>query len=405
MTNFNPEWFTAVFEAIDQAQRYYKASPQDINALPNTLPSEGLGTNEALQALASKVFEHAQHLGAKTAFAHMDPPTATVAQAATWWNATLNQNLLHPDTAPVARELEKKAIDWLAPLFSMNGGHMLPGSTVANITGIWAARELRGIKRVISSSAAHLSIAKATHLLGLEHQIVDVDHQGALDLGNLNHDLSDACLVLTAGTTSTGAIDPLNNLPNAAWVHVDAAWAGPMRLSPNLSPRLDGIEKADSIAISAHKWLFQPKESALILFKDTASSHDALAFGGAYLAAPNIGLLGSHGAIGVPLIATLMAWGQTGITATIEESMRKMDLFAAGLAETPGIALYGPNMSGVLAWQLETDQKTSAMLTALPNGSTSSTHLNGRLWCRNVAANPLVDEQLILTKIRNELNT
>ena len=56
------------------------------------------------------------------------------------WTASRNQNLLHPDTAPVARELEAIVVRWLAPWFGMNGGHLVSGSTVANLTALWAAR-------------------------------------------------------------------------------------------------------------------------------------------------------------------------------------------------------------------------------------------------------------------------
>ena len=107
-------------------------------------------------------------------------------------------------------------------------------------------------------------------------------------------DLKRACLVLTAGTTSVGAVDPLNVIGQAAWTHVDAAWAGPLRLSERHAEVLAGIERADSVAVSAHKWLFQPKESALILFREASRANDAISFGSAYLSTPNVGLLGSR---------------------------------------------------------------------------------------------------------------
>jgi glutamate/tyrosine decarboxylase-like PLP-dependent enzyme len=105
----------------------------------------------------------------------------------------------------------------------------------------------------------------------MRYRPVETDALGRVQanaLGNLKR----ACLVLTAGTTSVGAVDPLDTIGQAAWTHVDAAWAGPLRLSERHAEVLAGIERADSVAISAHKWLFQPKESALILFRDTPST-------------------------------------------------------------------------------------------------------------------------------------
>ena len=88
----------------------------------------------------------------------MDPPTPWVSWAATLWAARLNQNLLHPDTAPIARPLEERAFDWLAPFFGMGGGQLVPGSTLAHLTALWAARDLRGVDEIVASEAAHLSV-------------------------------------------------------------------------------------------------------------------------------------------------------------------------------------------------------------------------------------------------------
>ncbi|UUT36655.1 pyridoxal phosphate-dependent decarboxylase family protein [Microbacterium elymi] len=211
-------------------------------------------------------------------FAHMDPPTPWMSWAAAQWAAAMNQNLLHPDSAPAARRLERLAVDWLAPAFGMDGGHLVPGSTVANLTALWAARDLTGARRVIASSASHLSVAKAAHILGLEYVAVPVDAGERMRVGLLPGDLGDAIVVLTAGTTIAGAVDPLDAASGAAWRHVDAAWAGPLRLSSHADV-LDGIDRADSVAVSAHKWLYQPKESALVLFADAARAHDAISSG------------------------------------------------------------------------------------------------------------------------------
>ena len=71
------------------------------------------------------------------------------------WNARLNQNLLHSATAPFATEAEKQVIDWLQPYFGMGAGHMCSGSTLANLTALWAARDVKSIKKVVASEAAH----------------------------------------------------------------------------------------------------------------------------------------------------------------------------------------------------------------------------------------------------------
>ena len=250
------------------------------------MPESGLGEIQTLAMLAPLVLGQAANLGAATAFAHMDPPTPWVTWALTLWNVSLNQNLLHPATAPVVRNIEQLVISWLAPYFGMQGGHMTPGCTVANLTALWAARENAGVTEVIASEGAHLSIAKAAHLLGLRYRTIASDRTGAMIAEALEGDLSRTVLVLTAGTTSGGRLDPLTLAGRAGWTHIDAAWAGPLRLSARHGDRLAGLERADSVAVSAHKWLFQPKESAFVLFRDVASAHAAVSFGGGGLIWP-----------------------------------------------------------------------------------------------------------------------
>jgi hypothetical protein len=213
--------------------------------------------------------------------------------------AAVNQNLLHPDTGPVARLLEPLVVGWLAPVFGMGGGHLVPGSTLANLTALWAARDLAGTRTVVTSTAAHLSIAKAARLLGMELPQIPADERQRIQPRLLPVDLARCAVVLTAGTVATGAVDPLDAGQGAAWRHVDAAWAGPLRLSRH-ARLLDGIQAADSVTVSAHKWLYQPKECAMVLFADPDAAHQALSFGGGYLAAPNVGLLGSHGTAAAP---------------------------------------------------------------------------------------------------------
>jgi len=128
-------------------------------------------------------------------------------------------------------------------------------------------------------------------------------------------------LVLTAGTTATGSIDSLNLAGKAKWTHVDAAWAGPLCLSPSHMHLLKGIEQADSVAVSAHKWFFQPKDSALVMFRDSKKANLGMSYGGGYLTSPNIGIQGSRGAAAVPLLATLIAWGKDGIVERIDRTM------------------------------------------------------------------------------------
>ena len=362
-----------------------------IDDLPAALPDTGLGENATLDRLAPLVLGAAARLDGRTAFAHMDPPTPWITWAMNLWTASLNQNLLHPATAPMARPIEERVIDWLLPYFGMNGGHLVPGATLANLTGLWAARQCAGVEEVWAGAGSHISVAKSAHLLGLRYVELASDAGGVIRPDELPAQGARAALVLTAGTTSAGLVDRLDLAGRAAWTHVDAAWAGPLRLSERHSSLLDGIDRADSVAISAHKWLFQPKESALVLFRDAERANRAISFSGAYLATPNIGVLGSHGAAAVPLLATLLAWGRRGVAARIEACMAMAQELALAIEQENSLELFAPPRTGIVLWRPRLIGRMDAAYSALPEGSTSRTSLAGAGWFRNVAANPTAD--------------
>ena len=374
----------------------------NVLGLGERLPEMGIGSIASLDRLAPMVLGGAARLGAPTAFAHKDPPTPWVTWATTLWNASLNQNLLHPATAPVARELEEKVLAWLCPYFGMTGGHMTPGSSAANLTALWAARECAGITEVVASDAAHLSIKKSAHILGLRFTMVPTDAKGMLVRDALPKDLTKAALVLTSGTTSVGALDPLDLMGRAAWTHVDAAWGGPLRLT-RYALRLAGIEAADSVAVSSHKWLFQPKESALIMFRNAAQATEAISFGGAYLAEPNVGLLGSHGATAIPLLATLLSWGRAGVAQRIEQCMEMADELAAFVHSDERLELFGQPTTGIVVWRPRQTGVLESLLQRLPFGLASTVTIGADRWCRNTAANPNADIDAMIQEINKAL--
>jgi len=383
---------------LEHAIALLRQIPTGRMALPTSCPEEGLGELKALQQLAPHVLGEAAPLDAPEAIAHMDPPTPWITWAAALWNARLNQNLLHRSTAPFATEAEQLVMDWLTPFFGMNGGHFCSGSTVSNLTALWAARDSAGITKIVASEAAHISIEKAARILGLPYEKIPVNADGQLDAEQLG-DLSRAGLVLVAGTTTTGAIDSLELAGRAKWTHVDAAWGGPLRLSPAHGPLLDGIDAADSVTVSAHKWLFQPKDSALIMFRNPDVANEAISFGSSYLATPNIGVQGSRGAAAVPLLATLLAWGRTGLVERIDRAMAIAAQLADGLSAMDSIELWAPPTTGITLFRPLTCS-VEALYERLPEGMLSTSTVQGDSWLRSVAANPMADVDRIVAAIR-----
>ena len=376
-----------------------------VDDFPDALPEDGDGERAALERFERLVETRSARLGDPAAFAHMDPPVPAFVARLVGLNARHNQNLLHPALSPFATEAERVAIDWLAPYFGQRAGHLCAGSTIANLTALWCARE-HGARRVAGSVDAHLSVPKAAHVLGLDWTPLPVDDAGRLRVDGeaaladaLGGRLDDVALVLTAGTTGRGAIDPLGR-HGARWVHVDAAWAGPLRLTRHRA-RLDGIERADSVAVSAHKWLYQPKDSALALFRDPAMQ-DAIAFGGAYLATPNVGLQGSRGAAAIPLLATLAAWGRRGLAERIERSVDDATELARRLERDARTTLLERPATGVVVWRPARADPERTLARLGP--TSSSLRLDGALWLRQVAANRHADVDAVWAVIDRALD-
>ena len=363
------------------------------------LPEFGIGERRTIETLAPIVFNGATHLGAAHAFAHMDPPTPWITWITTLWNASLNQNLLHPDVSPKAAMFERHVIKWLAPFYNMSGGHMTPGSTISNLTALWVARDTARIDRIVTSMDSHLSIQKAANILGLKLLKLKTNLKGEIDINEIPRDLSKSALVLTAGTTASGAIDDLKIKKEAAWLHIDAAWAGPLRLSDNFTNILDGIENADSVSISGHKWFFQPKESGLILFKDVLTANKTISATSGYLTTENVGILGSHGAIALPLMATLIAWGKTGLIERLERSMKLSIQLWQRLNEHSELIVFNKPTTGVILWRLNTHNQTKELFSLLPTGSASFIEYKNQFWIRNVAANPSMDIEFLWKNI------
>jgi L-2,4-diaminobutyrate decarboxylase len=162
---------------------------------------------------------------------------------------------------------------------------------------------------------------------------------------------------------------------------------------------LDGIARADSVSVSAHKWLFQPKESALVLFADAAAAHRSVSFGAAYLAVPNVGVCGSHGAMAVPLLATLLAYGRRGLAGWIDHSMALTGELARLVEEHPDLEARAPPHTGVLNWRHKAISAAEVQ-RRLPEGVfVSVTTVGGEPWLRSVCANPMADPQRVVDAV------
>lgn len=256
--------------------------------------------------------------------AHLHCPPLAVAVAADLAVSALNPSQDSWDQAPAATALESLLVRELASMVGYGpdraAGVLTSGGTESNLMGLMLARDRVlgaatgrrversglggaggapvGRPRIVASAAAHFSVQRAAALLGLGEDAVlpvPVDRELRLRADALA-DVLDGCrargevplaVVATAGTTDTGAVDPLRACAalaaeHGAWLHVDAAYGGGALLSDRLAPLLDGIGAADSVSLDWHKLGWQPAAAGVFLVRDS-ETYASLARRAAYL--------------------------------------------------------------------------------------------------------------------------
>ncbi len=195
--------------------------------------------------------------------------------------------------SPAAAELEIVTMNWLLKLFKFptkkGGGLFTSGGSMANLTALVTARRQRCgddfSKAIIYlSDQAHSSNIKAIRVLGFKKEqvrIIPTDIEFKMAINKLKNaiakdrleGLQPFCILASAGTTNTGTVDPLNEIAKICkaeklWFHIDGAYGGAAILSKKGSQLLKGIEKADSLTIDPHKWLYQPYEMGCLLVRN-----------------------------------------------------------------------------------------------------------------------------------------
>lgn len=214
--------------------------------------------------------------------------------------------------ARAATLLENQAIGWLAQFlgFPATAGSFTSGGTISNITALAAAREraLPGTRAagmgghhvsLYCSAEAHYSVTRAAELLGIGRDHVrpipiDADRRmsatalaDAID-ADVSIGITPIAVVATAGTTLTGAVDPLDEIadicePRGVWLHVDGAYGLPAAAAAESAHLFGGLDRVDSLSVDAHKWMFVPKACSAVLVRRTVDLATAFSHNEAYI--------------------------------------------------------------------------------------------------------------------------
>src|SRR5437660_6605966 len=283
---------------------YRHISSRDIrDSLDPALPTKGIDFDALLKVFRENIIPFSRQNAHPRMFGYVQSPGTPLAAFADLLASTLNANLTVWRSAPAPVELERLTIDWIRQILGFNaeaGGLFVSGGSMANLAAIAAARQAKDYSsdrlRIYASSETHFSVAKAAALLGIgrenvrhvavdEHLRMRADDLVAKITGDLEEGYVPFCVVANAGTVNTGAVDPLAEIRDVAdrfqlWMHVDGSYGAFAVLAKSARKLFGGIERADSIALDPHKWLYLPVDVGCVIYRapETAQAtfaHDA----------------------------------------------------------------------------------------------------------------------------------
>ena len=289
---------------LDDRRTVSATSATDTAAFSVPLAEEGIG-EEVLRDLEAI----AEHVRAPTGrrlpyvLGSGDP----IAALGDLYASVLNQNVTAWRSAPAAVAIERTVVEWLAGAIGCDGfvGTFTSGGSLGNLMALAMARESHNPANeagaspgvVYTSEEVHMSIPKAVAMLGLGRtnlRLIPVDDTMRIDVSALEDAIAgdrDAgrrgiALVGSVGTIMTGAIDPLGELADVArrhdlWFHVDGAYGAAAALAA--PEKFVGMAQADSISLDAHKWLYQPLDCSVLLYRDADAAQRAFAYSAEYV--------------------------------------------------------------------------------------------------------------------------
>ena len=393
-------------------------TPAELDALLREPPPEAPGdVDAALDLLAGEVLTRMQHGDHPRFFARVPSPSNGVSALGDALAAGFNAfaGSWAGGSGPAALELV--VLDWLRELCGLapgTEGILVSGGSVAALTALAAARHESPGDVAYVSDQTHASNTRALRILGVPHiRVLPSDDGFRLPPAALRAALADDraagltpfCVIATAGTTNTGAVDPLGELADLCageglWLHVDGAYGAPAALTGRGRALLAGAERADSLSLDPHKWLFQPYETGCLLVRRPGALQRTFAMAPEYLRdvlgdevnfrdrGPQL----SRGARAIKLWLSFKAFGVAAIRAGIERGMELAERAEAALEAARGWEIVTPAQLAIVTFRAEGGDAVNAALTqrAVADGyaAPSSTVLRGRTVLRLCTINP-----------------
>jgi aromatic-L-amino-acid decarboxylase len=436
------------YRVIDLLVEHYAGlSERKVSVVPNhaqirarlsgDIPERGRPPEEVLKQVRDDVFSAMAHLTHPRFFAFVPSPSNFVGVLADALAAGMNPFLGSWAVAAGPAQIELNVLEWLRRVCGLPetaGGLFVSGGSMANLTALAAARHLRLADRIegatiYCSDQTHSSIDRALSVLGFAREQLrklPSDDQFRLDLTSLRRAVAEDrqvglkpfCVVANAGTTNTGAIDPLAALSDFCraqemWLHADGAYGAPAMLTEQGRSALAGLGGADSLSLDPHKWLFQPIETGCVLLRDREDLRRTFHVLPEYLRDVkggdeetnfrDYGIQLTRGFRALKLWMSLQVFGESGFRHAVQRGIELAELAEASVRERAGWEIVSPAQLGIVAFRFAPpahdtvahDQLNRSLVDALKHDGLamiSSTELRGRTALRMCTINPRTTE-------------
>jgi aromatic-L-amino-acid decarboxylase len=406
------EWVASYLENLREYPVLSRVEPGEIRAaLPASPPDAPEPFAHVLRDLDEVLMPGITHWQSPRYFAYFATTGGEPGILAELLIAGLNQVGILWRASPALQELEEVSLDWLRQLLGLPEGlhgHIEDTASSGLITALAAARAAApGRRVVVCSEHTHSSTTKAARLLELDVRTVPGD--GAFAMRTDLADLSDACaIVATVGTTSSGAVDPIAAVADlaeatGAWLHVDAAYAGSAAVCPELRGPFAGWERADSIGVNPHKWMFTPMDCSAFWTRRPDDLRRAFSLVPEYLRVSEdvVSLSEFASPLGrrfraLKLWATLRCYGREGLQTLIREHVRLAGEFERWVEDEPGWEVVTPRSFSLVCFRRDgTDEENEALMNRVNQSGEiflSHTKLNGRYVLRLTIGNARTTE-------------
>jgi aromatic-L-amino-acid/L-tryptophan decarboxylase len=423
------EWVASYLEGMRELPVRAQVSPGDVRgALPASPPEQAEPFEAILRDLDEVIVPGTTHWNHPRFFAYFAITGSEPGILAELLSAAFNVNAMLWRTGPAATELEELVLDWLKQLLGLPEnwhGHIEDTASTSTLAGLAAARQLRPNGVVLCSEHAHSSVDKDCRILGLELRKIPADGEYRMRPDALEEALAAeevAAVVATVGTTSATSVDPVPAVAElcerfGAWLHVDAAYAGSAMVCEELRWAWEGIERADSLVVNPHKWLFTPVDCSVIYTRRPDALRDAFSLLPEYLRTnvDEVTNLMDYGpALGrrfrsLKLWTVIRCYGREGLQALIREHVRLARLFASWVEAEPGWEIAAPYPFSIVCFRRDgSDEENEALMervNATGEAYLSHTKLGDRFVMRLAIGNARTTEddlRLVWDALRRE---